>query len=95
MSGGRFCRCAARKWRVTDRNCNHSAFNGSRYQWSRYSQIVCLHCGWIWRSKGQYVNALPDLADDPKEKARWQQHGAEQDWSQNTREYFSREDVKP
>lgn len=79
MSMGAACRCERRTWRVLHRNCNYSTFNGSRYQWSRYSALLCLYCGAIWRSKGQYVNALADLNDDPKEQARWQQHGAERD----------------
>lgn len=80
MSSGWVCRCpestepmvpnanrkrSARLWRVTDRNCNYSAFNGYKKTWSPYSQIICLRCGALWRSKARYVAAIPDA------KANW------------------------
>lgn len=72
MSGGVFCRCDQRKvplrqrrWRVGQRRCNHSAFNGYRYTPSDYSSVHCLECGGWWRTKAAYVALLKD-ADLPK-----------------------------
>ena len=46
-------RCKADEEKLVDttRNGNHSAFNGGRFQRSRYSALLCLGCGSIWRSK--------------------------------------------
>lgn len=67
MSGGPSCCCeerakplADRQWRVIDRNCNYSKFNGSRYTPSDYSAIKCLQCGRWWRTKAKYVDSLRD-----------------------------------
>lgn len=49
-----------RRWVVATRNGNHSAFNGYRYQWSRYSLVRCLACGKTWRTKAAYVRRLRD-----------------------------------
>ena len=51
---------AERRWVVVDRNCNYSAFNGYRWQWSSYSLVRCLACGKTWRTKAAYVGRLRD-----------------------------------
>jgi hypothetical protein len=51
-------------WHVTQRNGNASAFNGYRWQYSDYSQIRCPLDGLTWRSKGRYVDDLPDAPPD-------------------------------
>jgi hypothetical protein len=72
MSGGVVCQCltgtlkqrkARRKtaWEVTQRNCNHSTFNGNRRAASSYSAVHCLLCHASWRTKAQYVDELPDM----------------------------------
>lgn len=48
------------EWKVTQRNGNASAFNGYHWQWSAYSRIKCFACGLTWRSKGKFVDFLPD-----------------------------------
>jgi hypothetical protein len=47
-------------WVVVARNCNHSAFNGYRYTPSDYSGVKCLDCGRYWRTRAEYVIALPN-----------------------------------
>lgn len=56
------CSCAkgARRWVVSMRKHNRSAFNGYRRTPSDYSQVWCLACFTTWRSKGAYVDELPD-----------------------------------
>lgn len=74
MSGGWACRCGARLlWRVVQRHERCSAFDGYRPRCSQYSEVLCLWCGRIWRSKGKYVAQLPDL--EGSEKAVYQQFG--------------------
>ena len=46
---------------VIARNRNNSAFNGYHDTWSQYSGILCLETFRVWRSKGAYVNDLPDI----------------------------------
>lgn len=65
MSGGGVCRCperdkpvADRAWVVTQRMCNHSAFNGNRLTHSQYSAIRCNACRANWRTKAAYVYFL-------------------------------------
>lgn len=55
-------RCVApiERWRVVDRNCNYSKFNGSQWTASDYSALVCLDCGWHWRTKAAYVVEVTD-----------------------------------
>lgn len=74
MSLGQACTCAERhkpiaerEWYVLQRNCNHSAFNGGRRQYSRYSSITCegtdengRRCLGSWRTKAAYVIHLRD-----------------------------------
>lgn len=79
MSGGRACQCEekkeplavppggnrpARLWRVMQRNCNHSAFNGYHLTFSDYSSVLCLRCGAAWRTKADYVFATPDASEE-------------------------------
>lgn len=68
MSGGQRCRCAeaakpirSRRWRVWQRHCNHSAFNGGHYTPSAWSAIGCLECGMHWRTKANYVHQIKDV----------------------------------
>jgi hypothetical protein len=60
------CTCNAHKdikrrnWRVIDRNCNYSAFNGYRRAYSKFSKVTCTICGRIWRTSADYVRSLED-----------------------------------
>lgn len=54
------CEAPIEKWRVLDRNCNYSKFNGSRYTPSAYSLLLCMKCGWHWRTKANYVTEVTD-----------------------------------
>jgi hypothetical protein len=61
------CKCPERKkpvrernWVVTQRYCNHSAFNGYHYTPSDYSTVVCLSCRRSGRTKAAYVYELKD-----------------------------------
>ena len=65
------CRCAERRkpvvdraWKVTQRQCNHSAFNGYQYTPSDYSTVMCLVCGAIGRTKARFVGALKDASNE-------------------------------
>lgn len=53
---------------VLTRNANRSAFNGYRHTPSAYSAVKCMCCGRHWRSKGAFVDTLPDATP---EQARW------------------------
>lgn len=68
MSGGRRClqpaHRAAGAWVVRQREGNQSAFNGGRWQPSAYSEVVCLECRSVWRTKAGYVSSLRDEADE-------------------------------
>lgn len=58
---GRTCRGEHRRaWRVTVLRGNHSAFNGYHFTPSAYSEVKCLTCGRIWRTKAAYVDTLRD-----------------------------------
>ena len=48
------------RWRVIQRRCNYSAFNGYRYTPSRYSLVHCRDCGALWRTTAKYVDQLED-----------------------------------
>lgn len=61
MSGGTVCKCDKKNWAVTDRNANHSAFNGYHRTYSAYSGVICTKCFANWRSKANYINYLPDM----------------------------------
>lgn len=67
MSGGKACDCGEaakpveeRAWLVSQRHCNHSAFNGGRRTWSAWSAVHCLECRAYWRTRAHYVGALAD-----------------------------------
>lgn len=77
MSGGKACQCGehrepiaaalgsnrpGRLWRVVDRECNYSAFNGRHRTPSDYSCLTCIRCGAVWRTKAKYVRQIADLA---------------------------------
>lgn len=79
MSGGWSCKCSERQeplradpgsnrppraWRVYQRYCNHSAFNGYRETYSEYSSVRCLRCGASWRTKADFVSFLPDMSEE-------------------------------
>lgn len=70
MSGGTACPSVAttdhsgHRHVVTQRRSNRSAFNGYRLTPSRYSEVVCLDTGNIWRTAAAYANGLPDAPDD-------------------------------
>jgi len=67
MSGGRACRNRAHRqsWRVMQRQCNHSAFNGYRLTYSEYSTLICMApgCTGCWRTRAAYVGAIPDYKE--------------------------------
>lgn len=74
MSGGRSCRCRygkgrqrLRHWRVIDRRCNYSAFNGGHRTPSAYSSVRCAQCGSIWRTKASYVDNLYEMSKAERE----------------------------
>ena len=76
MSVSFSCHCPERKrsvterrWVVTQRRCNHSAFNGYRMTPSDYSTVWCLSCGAIGRTKAAYVDQLPNAT--AKQLRRW------------------------
>jgi hypothetical protein len=54
------------QWRVIAREGNASAFNGYRWQRSRYSAVRCFAagCGRVWRTDAAYVAELPDAAEE-------------------------------
>ncbi len=54
------CKAEPEHWRVLDRHCNYSAFNGYHCTPSDYSQCKCMKCGALWRTKADYVVLLPD-----------------------------------
>lgn len=65
------CKCPERKkpiekraWRVVQRQCNHSAFNGYHYTPSDWSHVVCLKCQATGRTKAGYVAQLRDITDE-------------------------------
>ncbi len=70
MSMGTSCkmemgtRCSRSTWLVTQRLCNHSAFNGYHYTPSAYSTVRCFSCGKHWRTKADYVFELRNAPDD-------------------------------
>jgi len=45
---------------VVQRKCNYSAFSGYSYTPSDWSGIRCTECNRYWRTKGAYVDTLPD-----------------------------------
>lgn len=80
MSGGAKCACAEsrkpvgkRMWVVTQRRCNHSAFNGYQRTLSVYSEVRCLCCGVFWRTKAAYVDKLRDAREMVWTGSRWRE----------------------
>lgn len=63
MSVMKTCTCSRDNYRVSHRNHNHSYFEtpkgGAHY--SDYSEIVCLACGWRFRTKTKWSARAPDL----------------------------------
>lgn len=51
-------------WRVVDRECNYSAFNGYHRTPSRYSSVRCLLCNSWWRTKAAYVRKLKNASEN-------------------------------
>lgn len=64
MSTGNKCKCGNQFLFVTQRLCNHSAFNGYRYTPSDYSAVRCAKCGMYFRTKSAYVSGLPDAPEN-------------------------------
>lgn len=56
------CDSGRDQWRVLDRNCNYSAFNGYHYTPSAYSYVVCTKCGEGWRTRAGYVDSLANIS---------------------------------
>lgn len=56
----RECTAGIEQWRVLDRHCNYSKFNGSRYTPSDYSSCKCMKCKMVWRTKAEYVARIAD-----------------------------------
>ena len=48
-------------WRVRVRKGNYLTFNGRKFTPSAYSEVVCPTCRCSWRTKGAFVDAVPDL----------------------------------
>jgi hypothetical protein len=63
MSMGTRCRHDRRFLMVTQRLCNHSAFNGYHYTRSAYSTVRCTICGSHYRTKAAFVNKLQNAPD--------------------------------
>lgn len=59
-----------RQWFVwTPRNTSCSAFNGYRPAWSAFSWVECRVCGSAWKTKGAFVDDLPDCDFAPERNA--------------------------
>lgn len=66
MSGGVYCINPVLHrpwWRIIQRYCNHSAFNGYHQTPSQWSSVRCLDCGGFWRTKAAYVSTIPSATD--------------------------------
>ena len=55
--------CDPKYFRVTRRN-RFKDRNALLYKWSIYSRLVCLNCGWTWKSKASFVPGIPDITPD-------------------------------
>jgi hypothetical protein len=69
------CRCpeserpeSERRWRVALRHGSASAFNGYRWAPSDFSEVQCLRCYAIWRTRAAYVERLPDYDLDEAQR---------------------------
>ena len=60
MSFAGACKGKDHRHVVIQRNQNTSAFNGYRPTWSAYSEVRCVETRALWRTKGAYVDDLPD-----------------------------------
>jgi hypothetical protein len=67
----------ARELIVLQRNQNRSSYNGHVWQTggqfdrlvkeSRWSHVLCLTCGWHWRTQAAYPDRLPDVSAEVQE----------------------------
>jgi len=59
------CQCSRDYYRVEHRNHNHSHFETPKGEehFTKYSGIVCLRCGWRFRTKANWVNSTPDVTE--------------------------------
>ena len=82
MSGGRSCRCGRVSYRVTVYRANFSTFNGRHWTPSDYSEVRCICCGSVWRSKAAYIDELPRIEKSQSwdNSSEWQkcEHGRNQ-----------------
>lgn len=80
MSVSFSCKCnerkkplAERRWVVRMLHESRSAFNGYRSRHSAYSEVQCLNCGALGRTKARYVDLLKfkgwTVAQDRKTKS--------------------------
>lgn len=53
-----------RRWRVLQYKCNHSAFNGYKHTVSDWSEVVCLECRAMGRTKAAYVDDLKMMSKE-------------------------------
>lgn len=65
MSVMKTCECSRDYYRVLHRNHNHSHFETPKGEehFSWYSGIVCLRCGWHFRTKAKWVNSTPEVTE--------------------------------
>ena len=63
------CTATTDQWRVLDRYCNYSKFNGGHRTTSDYSSCKCMGCGHVWRTKADYVADLKDATAAERMKA--------------------------
>lgn len=70
MSVMKSCGCDKSFRRVLIRHGNYGAFERPKYgrHYSDYSEVICLNCGWRWRSKARWVEDCPDITPDESEK---------------------------
>jgi len=65
MSVMKTCLCSRDYYRVAHRNHNHSHFEAPKGEehFTKYSGIVCLRCGWRFRTKAKWVNSTPEVTE--------------------------------
>lgn len=54
-------------WRIYTYKGSYSAFNGYQFQPSDYSELLCVSCGRMWRTKAEYVQGLA-FAEDARQR---------------------------
>lgn len=67
------CECKPkdkRKWFVMRRHERCSAFEGYRRVFSNFSDVFCLGCFRLWRTKARYVGHLPNASLEDVEALR-------------------------